>query len=590
VAFRFTYAFHAREVRFERDAGDGFVRVFPETFSFQPGRHDPAELYLQLDDLARKPRLLSPRARRRDAEVLLARLVLGIPRYLERVLDRLESEGRLSARAMEQVYEEVALLAQILARFVADRGEEEGPGIRVAAMHLRKLAFRSLLALTLRRVEPDYLAAWTAGEVDPVDPADDLSEAGFFHTLESGDTAAVNRSLVRLAQRAFHRWLEDVCLVEENRAFEVEDSPFADRETEVLRAIAVQGRGAAAQRGEAERSAGPRAGEAAASGARSEPPASEGSSGRAAQRGEAERSAGPRRAGGATSGVSRAADLSPFLRRRGDRDCLRVLGKLEAWFLRQYDVGHAAAMIHHADRMARGQPDPRGPLSRHGTRSYLALLGVLVAPFVVAAFAYQRAPRFFDALCSAELLIMDSLALWFLLYRFCWRRDLTLFRASVPRIAAGIIVGYLPIFFLDEVWALAARSVGIVASVSLLLAMATLLYIYIEVQRRLGDPDVAFSRARQIFVLGVLQAFSIGLVITGLIGPFMATRNWAEGVSDVEALREALPPLVGQLPEVVGIGPFLIFPAAVAFMTFLSFFIGTFLQLMWEDIPITEPL
>jgi hypothetical protein len=25
-------------------------------------------------------------------------------------------------------------------------------------------------------------------------------------------------------------------------------------------------------------------------------------------------------------------------------------------------------------------------------------------------------------------------------------------------------------------------------------------------------------------------------------------------------------------------------------MTFMSFFIGTFLQLMWEDIPITEPL
>jgi hypothetical protein len=401
-------------------------------------------------------------------------------------------------------------------------------------MHLRKLAFRSLLALTLRRVEPDYLAAWTAGQVDPVDPADDLSEAGFFHTLESGDAAAVNRSLVRLAQRAFHRWLEDVCLAEENRAFEVEDSPFADRETEVLRAI----------------------------------------------------TALP----GAAPGVTRAADLSPFLRRRGDRDCLRVLGKLEAWFLRQYDVRHAAAMIHHADRMARGQPDARGPLSRHGTRSYLALLGVLVAPFAAAAFAYERAPRFFDALCSAELLLMDSLALWFLLYRFCWRRDLTVFRASVPRIAAGIIVGYLPIFFLDEVWALAARSVGIVASVSLLLAMATLLYIYIEVQRRLGDPDVAFARARQIFVLGVLQAFSIGIVITGLIGPFMATRNWAEGAPDVAALREALPPLVGQLPEVVGLGPFLVFPAAVAFMTFLSFFIGTFLQLMWEDIPITEPL
>jgi hypothetical protein len=87
-------------VRFERDAGEGFVRIFPETFSFLPGRHDPAELYLQLDDLARKPRLLSPRARRRDAEVLLARLLLGIPRYLERVLDRLEAEQRLAPRAL----------------------------------------------------------------------------------------------------------------------------------------------------------------------------------------------------------------------------------------------------------------------------------------------------------------------------------------------------------------------------------------------------------------------------------------------------------------------------------------------------------
>jgi hypothetical protein len=32
------------------------------------------------------------------------------------------------------------------------------------------------------------------------------------------------------------------------------------------------------------------------------------------------------------------------------------------------------------------------------------------------------------------------------------------------------------------------------------------------------------------------------------------------------------------------------FPSAVLLMTFLSFFIGTFLQLLWEDLPITEPL
>ena len=531
LTFRFTYAFHAREVRFERDTGTGFTRVFPETFAFRPDRHDPAELYLQLDDLLRKPRLLSPRANRRDAEVLISRLVLGVPRYLERVLTRLEVEGRLEAAALTKIYEDVALLAQIFGRFVADRTGDEGPGIRMAAFHLRKLSFRSLFALVDRRVQPDYLAAYVAGSVDPVDPADDLSEAGFFYTMESGEPAAVNRCLVRLAQRAFYRWLEDVCLDEENRAFEVEDSPFDARESEILRAIACAPR------------------------------------------------------------ILRGRDMIPFLRRPGNRDCLRVLGKLESWFLRQYDVYHAAAMIHHKDRLGRGEAgDERRILSRHRTRNYLLLLAGLLGPLVAAAFAYERWPRFFDATGAVELALVDLGVVWFLAWRFCWRRNLTVFRAAVPRIAAGIIVGYLPIFFVDEVWALAARSFATQACVSALLAFATLLYLYIEVQRRLDNPDVAFARARQIFALGLLQSFGVGLVLTGLLGPFMASRNWSQTGADVAALRAGLSPLVGQLPEILGMGPFLLFPGAVLFMSFLAFFLGTFLQLMWEDIPITEPL
>jgi hypothetical protein len=40
----------------------------------------------------------------------------------------------------------------------------------------------------------------------------------------------------------------------------------------------------------------------------------------------------------------------------------------------------------------------------------------------------------------------------------------------------------------------------------------------------------------------------------------------------------------------MGIGPLWAFPSAVLLMSFLAFFIGTFLQLLWEDLPITEPL
>ena len=49
LGFRFTFAFHAREIRFEIDRGEGWQRVFPETFSFHSEQHDPAELYFQLD-------------------------------------------------------------------------------------------------------------------------------------------------------------------------------------------------------------------------------------------------------------------------------------------------------------------------------------------------------------------------------------------------------------------------------------------------------------------------------------------------------------------------------------------------------------
>ena len=428
--FRFTYAFHAREVRFECDRGDGYERIFPETFSFRAGHHDPAEIFLQFVDLSRKPHLISPRANRRDVDLLISRLLLGAPRYLDAVLTRLVAEGRIGDRRLTQVYEDVALLAQILLRFIADRRGEERPGIQMASFHLRKLAFRSLFALVGRRVTPAYLKGYVDGTENPVDPSDDLSEAGFFYTMASGDVASVNRCLVRLAERAFYRWLEDVCLDEENRAFEVEETPFADRETEVRRAISCDGR----------------------------------------------------------IDVRRGVDLSPFLRRPLNRDCLRVLSKLEAWFLHQYDIHHAAVALKQSDLLSRGAPDGARVLSRQRTRNYVLTLMALAFPFVAASFAYQRAPRFFDALCTAELLLIDGVVVWFFLYRFCLKRDLTVFHASVPRIAAGIIVGYLPILFIDEVWGLAGRSWITLSCVSFLMGFMTLLYIYIEVQRRLGNP------------------------------------------------------------------------------------------------------
>jgi len=529
---RFTYAFHTREVRFERNQGTGFERTFPETFAFRADRHDPAELYLQLEDLWTKPQLIAPGANRRDAEALMARLVEALPGYLERVMDRLEVQSP-SGPILSQAYEDTGILALVVGRFMEDKPFETERQ-RSAAFHLRKVALRAFRSLVERRVEPDYLAGYVAGEVDPVDPSDDPSEIGIFYTLQRGEPEAVNRAVVRAAERSFRRWLEDVCLDESNRAFETETSPFGDREAEVLSAVCVAG----------------------------------------------------------STRLVRSRDLVPFLRRPGNRDCLRILGKLERWFLRQYDVPNGAAVIHHEADLLRGGKGSDRHLSIHGTRNYLMALAAVATPFVGAAFFYERAPLLFDGVAAAMVLVGIIATFWFFLYRFVWKRDLTFFHASVPRITAGIIVGYAPVFLIDEVWDLARSPWPQLTVVMGLLGFITLLYLYVEVKSRIADPSEAFARARGIFLLGALQGVGIGMVITSLLGPFMAVRNWAaeDASMSVEWVQATAAPIVGQLPPVLGIGPFYAFPSAVMLFTFLSFFIGTFLQLLWEDLPITEPM
>jgi hypothetical protein len=519
-------------VRFEREDDGNFVRVFPETFSFHPDRHDPAELYLRLEDLWSNPARIAPEANRRDSEEAMMRLLAALPCYLSGIIDRLEAGG--PSAPLLRVCEDVAVFGQITSRFMTDKGLEDHSRLRIPCFHLRKLVLRALLVLLAARVQPRFMEGYIAGEVAPEPASGDPTDIGFFYALAEGDPDLIDRRLVGAAERAYFRWLEDICLDEENRVFETDLSPFDDREVEVMRAVAATGRGP----------------------------------------------------------VTRGADLSPFLRRPGNRDCRRLLKKLETWFLRQYDVHHAAAVLHHHDHLVAGRDDTERVLSLHSTRVYLAALLLLALPFLGAVFAYDRAPLFFDAAATAEVIVVSAVAFWFLVYRFMWKKDLTFFHASVPRIGAGIIVGYLPVFLIDEVWDLAEQSPFYLATVAGLLGSTTLLYIYVEVQRRIGDAQESFARARRIFLLGLLEAAGFGMLVTSLLGPLMAVRNWGSQVSagSMELLQTAPPVFLGELPRIIGIPPIHAFPTAVLLMSFLAFFIGTFLQLLWEDLPITEPL
>jgi hypothetical protein len=530
TSYRFSYAFHAREVRFERDTGAGFENVFPETFSFRAERHDPAELYLRLEDLWGNPRRLGPEAGRRDCEELVLRLLAALPRTLSSVLDRLRANE--SESALLRAAEDVAVFAQIALRFVRDKQLQDHPRVRMATFHLRQLVTQAFDVLVRERVRPEFREAYVAGHAAVVG-SEDPTDVSFFYALAAGEPERIDAALMGAAERAWQRWIEGVCLDDQNGAFEVESSPFSDRASEVLRAVARPG----------------------------------------------------------IRSVSRARDLSPFLRRPGNRDCLRILARLELWFLRQYDVHHAAVMRHHAEALRAGAVAPDRMLSRHGRRAYLLALGLPALPLLAAVFLYERAPRLFDWLAALEVSGLLALMFWFLVYRFLIQKDVTFFHTSVPRIGAGIIVGYLPVFLIDEVWDLARQPLAYLLAVVVMLGFAILLYLYVEVHSRLGDARLAFARALDIFLLGMIESAGLGMIVTSLLGPLMAARNWGLGqVTSLAEQREALSPFLGELPRVLGVEPFWVFPSAVLLMSVLAFFIGTFLQLLWEDLPITEPL
>ncbi|MEZ4332064.1 MAG: hypothetical protein R3F35_09925 [Myxococcota bacterium] len=534
LRFRFTFAFHAREVRFEVSRGsDGFERVFPETFCFHAPQHDPTELSLQLEDLLSKPRLLGPRATARDARNLVVRLLSSAPRHLEALFREIDDGRRLQDDRRLRFHQDLALLSQVFLRFIETHELDGGRPLRLAAFALRRRIYESLRELVAGRVDPDYVERYVAGAVQLVETTDDPTESGFFQTLETGEREAADRLILRMAERAFYLWVEGVCLDEENQAFEKEDTPFGDRESEIIAAIAVRG----------------------------------------------------------ATRIERGRDLVPYLRRR-DRNTQRIFGKLERWFLRAYDIRNASAIINYGAALTAGRARANRALTWHTPGIHALTLAALAAPFVVGIFAYERFPRAIDLVCSAEVLLVNASALWFLLYRFCWKRDLSFFHSSVPRIGAGIIVGYLPVFLIDEVWDLASHSTFALNAVSALLGLVTLLYIYVEIAHRIPDPSVAFARARAIFLLGVVEAFGAGIVMTSLVGPFMVERNWSpdSGTVPLDTLKATMPSILGQLPHLVGYEPLWVFPSALFLMTFLSFFIGIFLQLMWEELPITEPL
>jgi hypothetical protein len=148
-------------------------------------------------------------------------------------------------------------------------------------------------------------------------------------------------------------------------------------------------------------------------------------------------------------------------------------------------------------------------------------------------------------------------------------RSILLLRILLPRLIAGIIIGYLPLFFNDTPWKILEKMLddprlGIITVV--LALIFSFLYVFNEIYKTVKDIRIACGRTLLIYSMGLIESFAIGAVLLDIITQFFCIEANTIG-------------LFGYIcPKIL----YIYFPSAL--------FIGFFTQMMWQEKPITYPI
>jgi len=148
----------------------------------------------------------------------------------------------------------------------------------------------------------------------------------------------------------------------------------------------------------------------------------------------------------------------------------------------------------------------------------------------------------------------------------------------IPRMAAGIVVGYIPLLLTDDSWRTIYYLTGLQGILLFVIVIAfSGFFLFLEVQKIVNNTAVAAVRALPVLCLGLLESFIIGLVVLDLIT--LAFKPTLPALDSLRLYDGLVHGLFGDIPPKILV---LFFP--------LAFFIGIFIQLLWEEKPVTQPL
>jgi hypothetical protein len=295
--------------------------------------------------------------------------------------------------------------------------------------------------------------------------------------------------------------------------------------------------------------------------------------------------------------ICRDGGLDPFFFAPGttalDQDGLLHLRFLIDWFIRRYDLDTARWLYRQLrqQKQRQGSPPALGgqikaeastPEGLAPQGGFFPFLVLLLATLVVALGGPLR-PSLYGFLIFLILVGLVGGLLWL------GRDPLAAsgLRLFVPRLAGCIVVGYLPLVVGVETWQFIgelAQSRGewrlvVMIILAILVAYG---YLVLEMHSLIGQNRELWrrrlwSRALKIYILGLAWSLVIGLIILDILAPTF--KKIDEGKFLPESQISWVPGFLGEIPWEILIG-----------YVPLALLIGIFLQIFWEEKPITEPL
>jgi len=217
------------------------------------------------------------------------------------------------------------------------------------------------------------------------------------------------------------------------------------------------------------------------------------------------------------------------------------------------------------------------------TKPWFPLIIFLLA--LVIGVVYPTPAEYLFSLGFLILIVYGVL----LIIHFLFNRDTYWFKRMLPRLFGGIVVGYLPLLMTEEMWKFCLKVTWpFFIQILIIVLGASFVYLHVEVNNTIRDRNAAYKRAFSVLILGCSESLIIGLVFCSLFGSiFLIDEGYTTGQFIHNLPKEIdAPVLFGLCKNWVHF----VYPPVVLLYFPLALFIGIFVQILWEDKPITAPL